>query len=240
MNFLSHFYFDRHSEDPHLVLGAVLPDLVKNARKDWNLHPERNSELFNSDFESSILEGWKRHMIVDRHFHNSVFFAEHTSEIKKAIIPALKNSVVRPSFLAHISLELMLDSTLLTENHIQTVDFYSHLRQSDREAINRFLKLSSIDDTTQFFNFFDKFIQSNYLETYRESYNIMYALNRICMRVWKDPLTASEIINLSDILKNYQQNMLGNYMEIFEEINLKLMESGERRMEKGKNHPTNY
>jgi hypothetical protein len=41
MNFLSHFYFDRHSEDPHLVLGAVLPDLVKNARKDWNLHPER-------------------------------------------------------------------------------------------------------------------------------------------------------------------------------------------------------
>jgi len=240
MNFLSHFYFDRHSEDPHLVLGAVLPDLVKNARKDWNLHPERNSELFNSDFESSILEGWKRHMIVDRHFHNSVFFAEHTSEIKKAIIPALKNSVVRPSFLAHISLELMLDSTLLTENHIQTVDFYSHLRQSDREAINRFLKLSSIDDTTQFFNFFDKFIQSNYLETYRESYNIMYALNRICMRVWKDPLTASEIINLSDILNNYQQNMLGNYMEIFEEINLKLMESGERRMENGKNHPTNY
>jgi len=240
MNFLSHFYFDRHSEDPHLVLGAVLPDLVKNARKDWNLHPERNSELVNSDFESSILEGWKRHMIVDRHFHNSVFFAEHTSEIKKAIIPALKNSVVRPSFLAHISLELMLDSTLLTENHIQTVDFYSHLRQSDREAINRFLKLSSIDDTTQFFNFFDKFIQSNYLETYRESYNIMYALNRICMRVWKDPLTASEIINLSDILNNYQQNMLGNYMEIFEEINLKLMESGERRMENGKNHPTNY
>ncbi len=240
MNFLSHFYFDRHSEDPHLVLGAVLPDLVKNARKDWNLHPERNSELFNSDFESSILEGWKRHMIVDRHFHNSVFFAEHTSEIKKAIIPALKNSVVRPSFLAHISLELMLDSTLLTENHIQTVDFYSHLRQSDREAINRFLKLSSIDDTTQFFNFFDKFIQSNYLETYRESHNIMYALNRICMRVWKDPLTASEIINLSDILNNYHQNMLGNYMEIFEEINLKLMESRERRMENGKNHPTNY
>ncbi len=225
MNFLSHFYFDRHSEDPHLVLGAVLPDLVKNARKDWNLHPERNAELFSNDFESSILIGWRRHMIVDRHFHNSVFFTEHTAGIKKAIIPALKNSVVRPSFLAHISLELMLDSTLLTENHIQTVNFYSHLRQSDREAINRFLKLSSIDDTTQFFNFFDKFIQSNYLENYRESHNIMYALNRICMRVWRDPLTDSEILALRDILNNYHQNQLGNYMEIFEEINKKLIDS---------------
>jgi len=225
MNFLSHFYFDRHSEDPHLVLGAVLPDLVKNARKDWNLHPERNAELFSNDFESSILIGWRRHMIVDRHFHNSVFFTEHTAGIKKAIIPALKNSVVRPSFLAHISLELMLDSTLLTENHIQTVNFYSHLRQSDREAINRFLKLSSIDDTTQFFNFFDKFIQSNYLENYRESHNIMYALNRICMRVWRDPLTDSEILALRDILNNYHQNQMGNYMEIFEEINKKLIDS---------------
>ncbi|MDP3468859.1 MAG: hypothetical protein Q8S11_11030 [Daejeonella sp.] len=225
MNFLSHFYFDRHSEDPHLVLGAVLPDLLKNARKDWNLHPERNAELFSSNFESSILKGWRRHMIVDRQFHNSGFFAEHTACIKKAIIPALKDSVVRPSFLAHISLELMLDSTLLTENHIQSVDFYSHLRQSDREAIDRFLKLNRIDDTTQFFNFFDKFIQSNYLETYRESHNVMYALNRICMRIWKDPLNNSEILALRDILNEYHQNLLGNYMEIFEEINGKLIDS---------------
>src|SRR5690606_40539685 len=83
------------------------------------------------------------------------FFAVYTSGIKKSIIPALRNSVVRPSFLAHIALELMLDSTLLTENHIQTVDFYTHLRLSDREAINRFLKLNGIDDTTYFFIFFD-------------------------------------------------------------------------------------
>jgi len=234
MNFLSHFYFDRHCDDPHLVLGAVLPDLVKNARKDWNLHPEKNAEQFSGSFESSILKGWRRHMIVDRSFHNSLFFSEHTAGIKRAIVPALKNSVVRPSFLAHISLELMLDSTLLTENHIQSVDFYSHLKQSDRETINRFLKLNNIEETNQFFTFFDKFIQSNYLESYRESHNIMYALNRICMRVWKDPLTDYEIHALGEILNHYHHNLLGNYMEIFEEINVKLVESGELRVENGK------
>ena len=164
-------------------------------------------------------------MIVDRSFHNSLFFAEHTTCIKRAIIPALKNSVVRPSFLAHISLELMLDSALLTKNQIQSVDFYSRLKQSDRDAINRFLKLNNIQDTSQFFDFFDKFIQSNYLESYRESHNIMYALNRICMRIWKDPLTNDEILVLGEILNNYHHNLLGNYMEIFEEINLKLIDS---------------
>lgn len=225
MNFLSHFYFDRHSKDPHLVLGSVLPDLLKNAKKEWNLHPEKKAEQFNSVFESSILEGWRRHIIVDRIFHNSAFFLEHTARIKNAIIPVLKNSEVRPSFLAHISLELMLDGTLLKDNHIKSVDFYSHLRNSDREAIKRFLKLNNIQDTSYFFTFFDKFIQSNYLESYRESNNIMYALNRICMRIWKDPLTESEILALGDILTNYHQNLLGNYMNIFEEINLNLIDS---------------
>ena len=232
MNFLSHFYFDRHCDDPNLVLGAVLPDLVKNARKDWNLQPERKAEEFSTGFKNSILKGWRRHIIVDRNFHNSSFFAEHTAGIKRAIIPALKYSVVRPSFLAHISLELMLDSTLLTENHIKSVDFYSNLKLADREAIDRFLKLNNIQDTSQFFVFFEKFIQSNYLESYRESHNIMYALNRICMRVWKDPLTDYEIHALGEILNHYHRNLLGNYMEIFEEINLKLVESGEMRNEK--------
>ena len=233
MNFLSHFYFDRHSEDPHLVLGAVLPDLVKNARKDWNLHPEKNPELSGSSIENSILKGWKRHLTIDRHFHNSSFFAKHTSEIKKAIAPALKNSVVRPSFLAHISLELMLDSTLLTENHIQTEDFYSHLHQSDRIALNRFLERNKMDDTAHFFKFFDRFMESNYLNSYREARHIMYALNRICMRVWKDPLTENEILELTGILTGYHQNLLGNYMEIFEDIDKKLIESGEWKVENG-------
>ena len=106
MNFLSHFYFDRHSQDPHLVLGTVLPDLVKNARKDWNIHPEKKVELFTGNIDKAILKGWKRHLAVDRHFHNSNFFFAHTSTIRERIAPALQDSVVRPSFLAHISNKL--------------------------------------------------------------------------------------------------------------------------------------
>jgi hypothetical protein len=53
----------------------------------------------------------------------------------------------------------------------------------------------------------------------------MYAVNRICMRVWKDPLTEYEIHALGEVLYYYHQNLLGNYMEIFEEINLKLIDS---------------
>src|SRR5690606_13745915 len=101
MNFLSHFYFERHSDDPNRVVGSVLPDLVKNARKDWNLHPHRQEHVYDSRQLKALYDGWKKHLAVDRHFHNSEFFSEHTGALKKSIVPILEHSPVRPSFLAH-------------------------------------------------------------------------------------------------------------------------------------------
>jgi hypothetical protein len=202
------------------VLGTILPDLVKNARKDWNLHPEKNSEYYSSTVEHSILRGWRRHLAVDRHFHNSQFFQKHTHAIRDLIIPALQDSVVRPSFLAHISLELMLDSTLLTENQVDAEDLYVHLRQADRKLVQQFLEINNLDDTVHFFTFFEKFIQANYLNSYRESHNLMYALNRICMRIWKDPLNEKQMQDLSEILGEYHESVRKNYMEIYDEIAL--------------------
>lgn len=224
MNFLSHFYFDRHSEDPHLILGSVLPDLIRNAKNNWRIHPEKNAQSFiNPSQESSILEGWRRHQEVDRHFHNSDFFNVHTALIKKAIVPVLKNSVVRPSFFAHIALELFLDSLLLIDSRIQTTSFYNHLRHSDRIAINRFLEINQIDDTAHFFTFFDRFIASKYLDNYREIDHIVYALNRICMRLWDKPLNENELLELTDILNNYRENHLGDYMDVYQYIDQKMI-----------------
>ena len=92
MNFLSHFYFNRDTVNPELVLGCVLPDLVKNANKTWNIHPEKKVHLFNESQKlQSILTGWQRHLNVDRYFHSSDFFMEHTKAIRTAVVPILEN-----------------------------------------------------------------------------------------------------------------------------------------------------
>ncbi|HEY1009069.1 hypothetical protein [Daejeonella sp. JGW-45] len=224
MNFLSHFYFDRHTSDPNIVLGTVLPDLVRNARKDWKFRPEKREHLFTGQAEKAILKGWKRHLVVDKHFHNSGFFIKHTNAIRTAIAPVLENSPVRPSFLAHIALELMLDSILITDDVIDANDLYSNLRRADDLAINKFLKLNAMDDTAHFFKFFEKFLESGYLNGYREAHNIMYALNRICTRIWPDPMNDTQLLQASAILLGYQDELRGCYGEIFEEIG-KVVES---------------
>lgn len=224
MNFLSHFYFDRETMDPHLVLGSVLPDLVKNARKEWIIHPEKNEHQFTSNAAlSSILKGWNRHLEVDRQFHSSGFFKTHTEEIRTAIAPILINSPARAFFVAHIALELMLDSLLLTESIIQPDDFYRRVKESDKSAINLFLELNNITNTEIFFNFFEEFLEAEYLHTYAEAENIMYAISRICMRIWANPFSETQKLQLTAVLISYQQKLKDVFMNIFDEIDLGLV-----------------
>ncbi len=223
MNFLSHFYFDRHTIDPNQVLGTVLPDLVKNARKDWHLHPQKHKEYFqHSETMCSIFSGWKRHLEVDLYFHSSDFFTEHTKAIRLLIAPVLEHSPVRPSFLAHISLEIMLDNILITEKRVNVSDFYEQLKKSDRPSLTQFLSLSMLDDGPHFFRFFDQFMKTAYLHSYQESGNMIYALNRICMRLWKDPLNETQKLKLTIILLNYKEYLQNVFMSIFEDIESRL------------------
>ncbi|MXV13835.1 hypothetical protein [Hufsiella ginkgonis] len=216
MNFLSHYYFDRHATDPNLVLGTILPDLVKNADKTWHLHPARYAkQLVNNAASTSLLYGWNRHLEIDKHFHSSAFFSNHTAEIRTKISPVLDNSPVRPSFLAHISLELMLDSLLITGKLVDPDAFYVHLRQVDHNGLDRFLAINGITERGIFFRFLQEFIQAKYLHSYQDPSNIIYALNRICQRLWIDPLSETQKLQLTAVLTDYLDKLGENFMEIF-------------------------
>lgn len=223
MNFLSHFYFDRHSDNPERIIGMVLPDLVKNARKDWCIRPEKQQYLFTADSKlNGILEGWKRHLEVDRYFHSSDFFCFHTQNIKTLIRPFLINTEVRPSFVAHIALELMLDSLLLKENIVETGQFYKYLSAADVTSIKIFLELNGIFDTSPFFNFLDEFISSAYLNQYNDSGHIIYAIGRICMRLWMNPFSETQKLQLTAVLLPYMAKLEKEYTQIFDQIEVRL------------------
>lgn len=218
MNFLSHYYFDRSNPDPYQVMGGVLPDLVRNAKKDWTFRPEKRP-LNNPVPELvAILSGWRQHLHIDRIFHCSGFFNHHTALIRTAIAPVLDRSPVRPSFLAHISLELMLDSLLQTEGIVDADHFYSQLSKCSHAVLEQFLILNNADNPAAFFPFLDEFIHSRYIHTYRDPLQVVYALNRICMRVWDDPFTETQKMQLAGFLPDYQERLKPVFMEIFYEI----------------------
>lgn len=221
MNFLSHFYFDRHSADPYHVTGTVLPDLLKNADKHINIHPEKLPEHPLPPV-NCILHGWKRHLEVDRYFHSSAFFEHHSHQLKLVLAPAIQGSVVKPFFLGHIALELILDNLLLTTGKINVDDFYAHLDISDDAVIKEFLNYGGLTKTDKFFSFFTSFKKHRYLHTYTDAVQIAYALKRICMRVWPKPFTAEQEANMTEVLLDYRTILLKNFMSIFYDIESKL------------------
>lgn len=223
MNFLSHYYFDRLSTNSNVVMGTVLPDLIKNASKEANLYPQKNEFLFkgNPD-EENLLKGWKRHLAVDLFFHSSDFFLEKTAELKILIKPVVEGTPVRPSFLAHIGLELLLDHLLIEHNLIQVGHFYDHLTGVKKESLTDFLEHCNFKQPDVFFNFFEKFTSSRYLLSYQKLDNISYALNRICMRLWPQSLEESQLQDLTTQITFYKKQLEKDYMEIFHEIEGKL------------------
>lgn len=223
MNFLSHFYFERNNTNDYIVMGVVLPDLVKNAHKDWNLHPQKNEDLFLQDQDlQALLTGWKKHLEVDRKFHSSLFFEEQTAQLKKLILPILDSGPVKPFFLAHIGLELVLDHLLLTRNIVNADTFYTQLTKAHSAALDQFLIRANIPDPARFEKFISNFISSRYLLSYEKIDNITYALHQICKRLWNTPFTDEQLSQLTLKLETFSQQLENNFLTIFNQIEKEL------------------
>lgn len=220
MNFLSHYYFDQDTTDCYFILGTVLPDLLKNADKSIMLHPEKLTHP--NPAVNSIIKGWNKHLLVDKYFHSAEFFRYHSHTLKNLLTPAIAGSPVKPFFLGHITIELILDNLLLTKGKISVNDFYDHLDSCSQELIDEFLTFAGMHNTEVFAEFYTEFKKSRYLKTYENLSQVTYALKRICMRVWRDPFTSEHELAMTEVVLAYREGLLDNFMSIYEEIGRKL------------------
>lgn len=216
MNFLSHYYFERYASSSEQVLGGLLPDLLKNADKKYSFHIHKHLDALPlGDKSVSITEGWKRHLEVDRLFHSSDYFYHHTHEIRKIIEKNIADLPIRASFLAHISLELLLDHKLIANNLLSVGRLYEHLQHIDRKNLTNYLNSFESIDIDRFYKFYDKFVESKYIFDYAKMANIPYALFNICKRVWDFSPQEHHYELLTNQLDSYQRDNLKDYADIY-------------------------
>ncbi|HEY0176724.1 MAG TPA: hypothetical protein VGC08_10120 [Pedobacter sp.] len=120
--------------------------------------------------------------------------------------------------LAHIGLVLVLDHLLLTRKKIDPDLLYVHLHQANSVSLEGFLRLARLPDQGRFTKFLDEFISSRYLFSYKKIENITYSLNRICMRLWKDPLAAAQLDLLTLKLEEFKEQLENKFLIVFDEI----------------------
>jgi len=152
MNFLSHYYFDRHSLSSEQVVGSILPDLVRNADKGAHIKVEKKKDILLQDPKNALFyKGWVRHIEVDRHFHNASYFLHHTQAIKQELLSAFSELPIRLSFFSHIALELLLDYQLIKHKQVDVASFYAHLKNINPADLADFFAVNQYEGEALFF-----------------------------------------------------------------------------------------
>ncbi|MGJ1415621.1 ACP phosphodiesterase [Sphingobacterium multivorum] len=225
MNFLSHFYFERFATNPERMVGGLLPDLLKNADKSFMLKPRQyEDELLDNPLLEQLYIGWNRHIEVDRLFHNSPYFFHHTHQLKLKIQSSLAGLPIRPSFMAHIALELLLDH-ILTQNKAVSIDkFYGALVYVNEDAVRKFLKINQLSDIPKFEKFYHQFIEWAYIYDYAQVEKIAGALFNICKRLWKFEVSVEQRQLLAEQLISYLHTQMTDYQEIYQYIQYELVD----------------
>lgn len=219
MNFLSHFYFTQHQNDPYFSMGSILPDLLRNYDGSWKIKPEKETGRFSKNPHfASLLKGWILHIHVDNRFHSSSYFLQESSDLRKKLVTVFTRLPIRPFFLAHVGYELVLDSLLIQNKLVNTDDFYREIGACDPTIIQDFLINARVKDPSGFLNFLDSFIESRYLTSYSESKNIVYALDRIGRRVWREKFNENEIKESILVFQKLKESLNPTFIKVFEEI----------------------
>lgn len=225
MNFLSHFYFERFATNAERIVGGLLPDLLKNADKSFFLKPRQfEDKLLDNPLLQQIYIGWNRHIEVDRLFHNSTYFFHHTHQLKLKIQPSLVGLPIRPSFMAHIALELLLDHILTQQKAVSIDKFYGAMSQVNEDAIRKFLTINQLSDIPKFERFYHQFIEWKYMYDYAHIERIAGALFNICKRVWKFDVSEDQKKLLTDQLVSYLHHDMSDYLEIYQYIQYELVD----------------
>lgn len=201
------------------MLGSLLPDLLKNVDKSYSFKIDRYKHtILPIPGAAYISDGWRRHEEVDRLFHSSDYFITHTHALRKEIEDIVMDLPVRASFLAHISLELLLDHLLITQEELSVDRLYEHLNKVDRNMLNSYLQNFQLINIERFNTFYDKFVASRYIKDYEKVSNLPYALFNICKRVWHFTPSANHLEALAERLDTYQRVNMKDNRTIYNEI----------------------
>ncbi|MFZ4261093.1 hypothetical protein ACFRAE_03565 [Sphingobacterium sp. HJSM2_6] len=216
MNFLSHFYFERFAIHSQRLVGALLPDLLKNVDKSYTFHPQKSEEiLFANPKTRQISEGWYRHVEVDKLFHGSEFFLEHCHQLRLQLQKPLAGLPIRPSFMAHIAIELLLDHLLIEQELVNVSRLYEHLEHADRNSIRSYLKTIAVPDIEAFMKFYEDFISWKYIFEYKDINAISKPLFNIAKRIWQFETNADQRMELTQVLIDYKAKELQNFKVIY-------------------------
>jgi hypothetical protein len=189
MNYFSHSL--PFLTDPYFVAGTSVPDWLAVADRGVRVRPKNVEPLaIHPDRDTAaIARGLLQHFRDDSKFHATRAFAETTLELSAALRDVLiADSGFRPSFLAHILVEVLLDWTLAEDHPGGLEMYYRALELIDPGTVEAAVNRIAARGTNRLAPLIFHFCRERILWDYGQDDKLLVRMNQVMHRVGFVPL----------------------------------------------------
>lgn len=192
MNYLAHGIASL--DDPYQTAGVAVPDWLGMTRPRLRCRSRHAAPLVDDDDPrvAALARGVCRHHAEDDWFHQSPAFGELSIDFSRRVRRATGDADgMRPGFLGHILVELLLDAELMEQDPACADRYYSALAEVDADAVADMVGQMIGADATPLAGLIERFRQVRFLYDYLDDEGLTFRLNQVMRRVNLCELPAS-------------------------------------------------
>jgi hypothetical protein len=191
MNYFAHAAALLDVEGPCFVAGTAVPDWLTVADRQVRIRARHLwSAVDGSDPAAAALAGGMlQHLADDGRFHETRWFAETSLALMAASREVLRGDLgLRPAFLGHLLVEVLLDATLIAEEPGRLDRYYRILDEVDAAWVQGAVNRLAPRPTARLAVMICGFRRERILWDYLEDAKLLVRLNQVMRRVGLDPL----------------------------------------------------
>lgn len=196
MNYFAHAY--PFLDEPYFVAGTSVPDWLNVVDRRVRCR-KRHAEPFCRDAGRDVAQlarGIVRHHQDDDAFHKTRAFTELSLTLAGDIRTRLADdTALRPGFLGHILVEILLDAALIETHPTALETFYDRLARVDPCLVARSVGRMTGRNIDALAGWIERFLAERFLFDYTDDAKLLRRLNQVMQRVGL-PLLGEELMDL--------------------------------------------
>lgn len=193
MNYLAHAWplLAADEPDPYELAGVAVPDWLGVVARRTKCR-SRAAAPYTSDADpriAALARGVCRHHADDAWFHDSPEFGRLSLGFAKTIRESLDEAkTMRPWFLGHVLVELLLDDALAAREPGRLDRYYDAVGRVDPAWVADRVARFAQRDVGRLADFIERFVEVRFLEDYADDARLTFRLNQVMQRVRLEPL----------------------------------------------------
>jgi hypothetical protein len=194
VNYLAHGR--DHVDEPWVLAGTALPDWLRLLPGRVRL-PEATAHALAGDPDprhAGLARGVVRHHEEDRRFHTAPAFRAARTEVARAlagVLPAEPRH--RPSFVAHLLAEMLLDAALAEQRPGLLDDYYAALDTVDPAVVEAWARTATGTPCDGLAALVLRFRRARFLADYARDEGLLYRVNQVLGRV-RQPALPGDVL----------------------------------------------